>query len=351
MPRQPSLRIVQWATGNIGSRALRRVIEHPHLELVGVHVYGADKTGRDAGELCGMAATGVTATDNIDDIIALRPDCVLYMPQETNLDEVCALLEAGINVVTTRGDFIRPASMNPSARARVEAACARGNTSIHSTGISPGFKTEAVPLLFASLQRRLDHVSIEEFSDVSARSDSPEMLFDVMGFGAKPGQQNAARRDQMLAAFQPSLESLADAVGMPLDRVEASVGFGLARGDVRIAAGVVPKGTVAAMRTVIAGIHQGAELLRFAATWYVSPDVETDDGKVWSFPEAGWRVAIEGDTPMEISVRYTTPAERYFDMTPNLTAHPPINAIAHVCRGRPGILTTLDLPLIVPDLG
>jgi len=52
---EPHYRVVQWATGNIGARALRAVIEHPQMELVGVMVHGAAKEGRDAGELCGVA--------------------------------------------------------------------------------------------------------------------------------------------------------------------------------------------------------------------------------------------------------------------------------------------------------
>ncbi len=46
-------RVVQWATGTIGSRALRAVIEHPDLVLAGVYVHGTDKAGTDAGDLCG----------------------------------------------------------------------------------------------------------------------------------------------------------------------------------------------------------------------------------------------------------------------------------------------------------
>ena len=51
-----SYRVVQWATGNIGARALRAVIEHPKLTLAGVYVTSEQKAGRDAGELCGVAA-------------------------------------------------------------------------------------------------------------------------------------------------------------------------------------------------------------------------------------------------------------------------------------------------------
>ena len=85
MTNRPSrYRVVQWATGNVGSRALRRAIEHPHIDLVGVYVHSADKVGRDAGELCGIARTGIAATHSIEDVIALRPDCVMYMPQCKN---------------------------------------------------------------------------------------------------------------------------------------------------------------------------------------------------------------------------------------------------------------------------
>ena len=82
------VRVVQWATGNIGTKSLRAVIEHPRLELVGLFVYSDDKVGRDAGELCGLPATGVAATRDIDDIVALEPDCVLYMPRQCDVDDV-----------------------------------------------------------------------------------------------------------------------------------------------------------------------------------------------------------------------------------------------------------------------
>ena len=146
-------RVVQWATGNIGTRALRAVIEHPDLTLAGAYVYSPAKAGRDAGELCGLGPAGVVTTRDVDEILALGADCVLYMPAACDTGEVCRLLASGANVVTTRGEFHRPASMDPAARRRVEDACDRGGTSIHSTGSSPGFITEALPLVLTSLQR------------------------------------------------------------------------------------------------------------------------------------------------------------------------------------------------------
>ncbi|MFC3214389.1 hypothetical protein [Novosphingobium panipatense] len=101
-------RVIQWATGNVGSRALRMVIEHPRMELAGLWVSSAEKAGKDAGELCGLGPTGVTATNSLEEIAALDADCVLFMPQGTDWDALCTLLASGKNVVTTRETFIIP---------------------------------------------------------------------------------------------------------------------------------------------------------------------------------------------------------------------------------------------------
>ena len=75
-------RIVQFSTGNVGVHALRSIIERPDLELIGVHARGQDKIGRDAADLCGLGLpTGVLATDDIDALIALNADCVVYTSQ------------------------------------------------------------------------------------------------------------------------------------------------------------------------------------------------------------------------------------------------------------------------------
>ena len=35
-------RVIQWATGVVGSAALRSIVRHPKLELVGAKVYSGD---------------------------------------------------------------------------------------------------------------------------------------------------------------------------------------------------------------------------------------------------------------------------------------------------------------------
>jgi len=341
------LRVVQWATGNIGTRSLREIIEHPDLTLAGVYVTSAAKAGRDAGELCGLPPTGVTATSDADEILALGADCVLYMPAACDLDQVCALLAAGTNVVTTRGEFHHPASMQPADRERVERACAERGASIHSTGSSPGFISEAIPLVLASIQRRLDTLTINEYADLSSR-DSPDMLFNLMGFGHPVHEFPPERFSFGAYSFGPSMRLVAEAVGLPLDSVTATGEVAVTREKLTIAAGTLDAGTVAGQRTIVTGTHAGRPLVTFTATWYCTEALDP----VWTVPGwDGWQVRVDGDAPLDVDIRFVIPAGRMGEMTPGYTANRAVNAVPYVCAAPAGIRTTVDLPQIIPALG
>ncbi|MFK0157646.1 dihydrodipicolinate reductase [Streptomyces sp. NPDC090493] len=338
-------RVVQWATGTIGARSLRGIIEHPGLTLAGVCVHTPAKAGRDAGELCGTGPTGVTASHDVESILSLGADCVLYAPLTCDVDEVCRLLASGANVVTTRGEFHHPGSMDPVVRGRVEEACARGGSSIHSTGSSPGFITEAVPLVLTSLARRLDGLTIDEYADLSQRP-SPELLFGVMGFGLAPAAFDERRLSGARTSFGPSLRLVADALGLPLDSLEASGELATARRPVRIAAGELAVGTVAAQRLVVTGVRAGRPLLRFRATWYCTRDLDP----AWDLGDTGWHLSVEGDAPLQVGIRLPVPLDRMAEVSPAYTANRAVNAVPVVCEAAPGIRTTLDLPHITAAL-
>ena len=50
---------MQWTTGKTGSAAVRAMVGHPVLDLVGCFAYSSDKVGRDVGELCGIDPIGI----------------------------------------------------------------------------------------------------------------------------------------------------------------------------------------------------------------------------------------------------------------------------------------------------
>ena len=337
-------RVVQWATGNIGLRALRHVIAHPQLELAGVLVYDPAKEGVDAGTLCGLEPVGVTATIDRSVIAGLDADCVLYMPRFLELDDVVALLESGTNVVTTRGEFFADGErLDADARNRVLDACAKGESSIYATGSSPGFITETLPLALLSMQCEYERLEIEEFANLSRR-DSPELLFELMGFGRPLESYSQSRAAYLVGEFGPSLKALAEVAGRPVDDMSAVGEVAAARADTTIVAGEIPAGTIAAQRTTITGWSDGVEVISFAANWYCTPDLD----RAWDLLPTGWRVQVRGDAPMDVALTFPVALEDLGGMTPSLTANRPVNAVPYVCRAAPGILAAADVPLVTP---
>lgn len=341
-------RVIQWATGNVGSRSLRTVIEHPELELVGLWVSSDAKAGKDAGELAGIGPVGIKATTSADELIATDADCVIYMPQYLDWDVLCALLASGKNVVTTRGELLNPDMLQADRRAQVEEACRKGNSSTYATGSSPGFISEALSIPLLSMQRRLDCLTIDEFANNETRN-SPEMLFDIMGFGSPLENFDPNRfADHLRHEFANSLNVVAKAMGLAFDEVEAFGEAAPLAEDVVIAAGPVARGTLGGTRTTIVGKHKGKPVMRFRATWYITDKVDAPE---WNLRDSGWRVTIEGDTPMSFEITYPKMSpEEYAAFTPGLTAHRAVNAVPILCEAESGMRTTVDLPQIIPHL-
>ena len=252
---------------------------------------------------------------------------------------------AGVSIKTVSNVVNGYRHVRPDTRARVEEACRKGGTSVYTTGSSPGFSTEALLIPLLSMQRRLECVTIDEFADVSSRN-SPRMLFQQMGFAAPMGPFNQARADHLKHDFGNSLAVIADAIGLSFDEVRAFGELSAVTDDVQIAAGPVPRGTVGAMRTTVEGLRGGKPILRFRATWYVSEKIEAKD---WDLPNAGWRVVVKGDTPLNVKIDYPAMTfEEYAAFTPGLTAHRAVNAIPMVCAAEPGIRTTVDMAQVIP---
>ena len=67
-----------WSTGGIGSISIAAVTRRPDLELVGVWVHSDEKVGKDSGELANGVPNGVLATNDVDALLALEPDCICY---------------------------------------------------------------------------------------------------------------------------------------------------------------------------------------------------------------------------------------------------------------------------------
>lgn len=339
-------RVIQWATGGVGRASIQGIVSHPELELVGCWVHSDDKVGKDAGELCGMRRLGVTATNDVDALLALEADCVMYSPIMADRKEVVRILESGKNVVTPLGFFY------PGKRdvCDLEAACAKGAVTLHGTGIHPGGITERFPLMVSALSRNITHVRAEEFSDIRTY-DAPFVVGEIMGFGKTP--EEAAKSpmlDMMGSGFMESVDMLADTLGFALDnerRTQHEVAVATKSIDSPI--GPIEPGLVAAQRFCWEATVRGEVVISVRTNWFMGED---GFDPAWSFGPEGERFEVEvtGDPSAKVSFHGWHPesVEAGLKRNPGIvaTAIHVVSAIPYVCQAQSGIKSYLDLPLV-----
>jgi hypothetical protein len=341
-----ALRVVQWTTGNVGRRSVRAVLNNPALELVGCYAWSKDKVGRDVGDLCGIDAIGVTATDDVDALLALHPDCVVYNPMWQDVDELVRILEAGVNVVSTAG-FINGLRLG-AERERLVAACKRGRSSMFGTGISPGF-VELIAMALGGICERIDKVTIAEAADTTLY-DSPATELPA-GF-ARPidDPELPAMTENGTAVFGEAVAMVADALGVELDEIVCQSEYAQTTEELVLESWTIPAGCVAGIAASWQGRVAGRTVVEITVRWKKGTTLEPD----WPIEE-GHVIEVAGLPTIRTSLQYLPPPD--FEGTTLadfmvigliITALPAVNAIPLVVAAKPGIVSYPDLPLPVP---
>jgi 2,4-diaminopentanoate dehydrogenase len=340
------LRVVQWTTGNVGKRSVRAVVAHPDLQLIGCYAWSADKAGCDVGQLCGMEPIGVTATNDVDALLAMNPDCVVYNPMWHNTDEVVRILEAGSNIVSTAA-FINGRGLGAD-RDRIMDACRRGRSSIFGTGISPGF-VELAGIVLAGICDRIDKITINEASDTTLY-DSPETERPA-GFGRPiDDPELPAMAARGTAVFGEAVAMVGDALGIELDEIMCQAEYAQTTEDVVMDSWTIPAGCVAGVAASWQGRVGDRTVVELNVRWKKGQTLDPD----WPIEE-GHVIQVDGRPTVRARLEYLPPPDfqattfaDFMVLGMIMTAMPAINAIPYVVAARPGILTYTDLPLPLP---
>lgn len=341
-----AIRVVQWTTGNVGKRSVRATVAHPDLELIGCYAWAPEKIGRDVGELCGIEPVGVAATNDVAELLTLKPDVVVYNPMWPNTDEVVRILEAGVNVVSTAA-FIN-GQRNPTDRDRIQAACERGGSSMFGTGISPGF-VEVMGIVTAGICDRIDKITIDESSDTTLYN-SPETELPC-GFGRPMDDPELpGMAAQGTAVFGEAVAMVADALGVELDAIVCEAEYAQATEDVIMDSWTIAAGHVAGVHASWQGRIGDRTVVELNVRWRKGQALEP----AWPIEE-GHVITVEGMPTVRTKVEYLPPADfqattfaEFMVIGMVMTAMPAINAIPHVVAAPPGIVTHADLPLPLP---
>jgi 2,4-diaminopentanoate dehydrogenase len=340
------LRVVQWATGSVGKAAIDCIVNHPELELVGCWVHSKDKDGKDVGEIVGCAPLGVAATSSTDDILALDADAVVYAPLLANRDELAALLRSGKNVVTPVGWFY------PSERqaAPLAQACADGNVSLHGTGINPGGIAETFPLMLSAMSSGVTFVRAEEYSDIRTYG-AADVVRSIMGFGATPEDaKNGPMPKMMTGLFTQSMNMVLDTLGLAGQaEVHSLHGVAVATAPIESPIGTIQPGQVAGQRFHWEAVVDDEIVVRIGVHWLMGQE---NLDPPWTFGRQGERfeVEVKGNPDTFLIVKGWQPETVEAGLVSNpgavATAAHCVNSVPYVCAAPPGIVTSLELPLV-----
>ena len=344
-------RVVQWSTGSVGSIAVAAIAGRPDLDLVGVWVHAPDKAGRDAGTLAGLGPLGITTSTDPDEVLAAGPDCVCYTasgesrPTEA-VDDCCALLDRGVNVVTTSvPGLLYPAGFDPGEVQRLEAAAQRGGASLYASGIEPGFAGDHLVLTLATLTDRIHSVRTQEIFSY-AEYPVAFTMFDVFGFGKPPEHRCLMELPGVQAsAWGPPVQLVADQLGAPLDEIRETYDKRVTDRPLTVAAGTLEAGTVGAVRFETIGVVDGRDAIVIEHVNRMAPDLAPD----WPTAERDgtYRIAFDGEPSLTCELTLGTPDD-FTHQGLIATAMRVVNAIPSVCDADPGIVSAVDLPLTVP---
>lgn len=351
-----SYRVVHWGTGMTGRLALQAVLDRSDCTLVGLYAYSPEKEGKDAGELVGRPAVGITASRDLDALIALKPDIVTYFgngvrDRAQTTRDVARFLEAGINVVSSSLPFATHpvGSGEPELVQLLEKACETGRSSLFNSGVDPGFITGQLQAVAYGAAHRIDRVRTQEYADYGLYPDEPTAR-GLWGIGLPMDEVTAVSTGMLpLQAWAGTVRANARVLGWTLDDIRTTCFRAPARQSIDCAIGKVEKGTASVIWFQLIGIVGGEEkLIHEHVNWADKGDIPAD----WPQPplyrgglaQTSYRICIEGAPNYDLELAMPDGNADGLGMT----ALHCINAIPLTVVAAPGVLDQCDLPPFGP---
>lgn len=337
-----SYKVIQWTTGHVGREAVKAVLTHPELELVGAFAWSEEKVGKDVGELCGLGPIGVRATHDVSALLSLDADCVCYAPNWPDIDEMVKILEAGVNMVCSY--FTTGTSLPEADRARLVEAAQKGNATLFGSGIFPGFANFVAGLMATASRdfRRIRFLESVDLSHYEAFSN-----FARLGWGQPPDDEKWAEVNRVaLGSYIECIDLIAALLRIPITEKRFDYQSATASDDRNFFGFAVPAGTIAGQKCTWTGLVGDQSVVELEVVWKAGKNLEPD----WPLFH-GYTMEVQGNPDIHTRVTFaaseTDPKSGGADVSNQVTATPVVNAIPAVCDAAPGIKTYADLPLIV----
>jgi len=322
------IKVLQVGIGPVGFRVISTLRERRLGRLVGAVDFDLDRL-RDAS-----AESGAEGASSLAELApGERPDVAIVTTSsslEACMDTFRALLDRGMNVVSSCEELLYPWLRHPVLAAELHERAVRGGARILGTGVNPGFLMDMLPVAASAVCNRVERIEVFRLQDASTR----RLPFQKkIGAGLDPAafermQQSGSLRHVGLGE---SLHFVAHYLGFDLERWEETLDPVLADRELESGLGPIPAGHAAGVCQIARGWIGERCVLHLEFQAAIGLENPHD------------RVKIEGTPPLDLVLHGGVHGDE-------ATAAMLLNCIEPLAAAEPGLHTmaTIRLPHWTP---
>jgi 2,4-diaminopentanoate dehydrogenase len=299
--------------------------------VIGAADASPDKAGKDLAAILGLPKKlRLKVHGDIGKLARKAKADVAILSTTSSLREakgqIAALVQKGLNVVTTCEELAFPTPAHQSAFRDLDRLARKKKVSILGTGVNPGYAMDALALMLTAPCARVERVSVTRVVDASTRRLP---LQRKVGAGLNLSQFRRAMTEGSVrhVGLAESAHMIAAGLGWKLDKVEESVEPAIAPRDLDTEYLRIPAGAAAGIKQSARGFRKGAPVISLDLQMYVGAESPRD------------HVLIDGVPPIEMTI----PGGIAGDMA---TAALAVNVIPKLLAAPAGVVTMRDLTLV-----
>jgi hypothetical protein len=335
-------KVIQWGVGQIGTPAVRMMLQKKSIKMVGLIANRQEKVGKDIGELIGQSPAGILASNNIEEVLKKDADVVIHMTSSSmmedgtwdkNKDEIIMAMKAGKNVITTTG-FVYPWRNYPEMCEELDMIAKENGVTLIGTGAAPGSHPEFITLALTGTQAKVKKILIRQWED-----DTPVTAawFHYLGYGKSIddiGSEGTNKiKNALINFYAESFYCIADALGWELNEIKSRSEYFTAEETLQVTQGEIKPGTICAQKLILDGMQDDNAVITMEQVFKVCPDKVKEpvgENSIW----------IDG-VP---SVGFTLAGDWWHWVGP-VTGFRAVNCIPRVVEAPPGFVSLTDLPM------
>jgi 2,4-diaminopentanoate dehydrogenase len=325
----PSIRVVHFGLGPIGSAIAQQIAQRPGFKIVGGIDSDPAKAGRDVGDVAGLGGRiGVRIEPDASRLKKMKADIVVLCTSSSMkavMPQLEVILKAKVPIVSTTEELAYPVYTNVRQASKVHKLATKAKVAVLGTGVNPGFVMDALPIAMTAACQRVDRVSVTRIQDARSRRLPFQQKIGA-GLTTEQFQKRIEEGSIKHVGFTESIAMIADSLGWTLDRISDRVEPKLAQVTISSEYLAVDPGYVCGIMQEGVGYRKKEPVIRLYMEAYLGAPEPLDAIEIDGSPRLSLRIpgGIHGDTA---------------------TASLVVNSIPKVLEAEPGLHTMRDLPL------